>query len=237
MNEDEQQLRAYIEHGSETAFSDLVTRYIDLVYSVAVRLVGGDTHLAQDVVQTVFTDLSRKAKILPHRVVLSGWLCRHTFFVASSIIRAEQRRRNRERQVAQMNASDDSTESNWDRLCPILDEVLQSLGTQDRDAIVLRYFHSRNNNCFSCPAKNVKQLSEPWSRKASKKRSLYSQSRIPIPIQNANCLMTSSSFLPRCCHLMNSRSSGCVIHRKSLLSARKLGIFPAHQKSSKRWPY
>lgn len=88
MSEDEPLLRAYAEQRCEAAFAKLVSRHIDLVYSVAARGVGGDSHLAQDVVQTVFTDLSRKAGRLPAGVVLAGWLCRHTFFVASSLVRA-----------------------------------------------------------------------------------------------------------------------------------------------------
>ena len=38
----------------------------------------------------MFTDLSRKAKPLRGIAVLAGWLYRHTFFVASSTVRAEQ---------------------------------------------------------------------------------------------------------------------------------------------------
>ena len=71
-------LRQYVEHGSESAFRELVTRYIDFVYSVALRRVDGNAYLAQDVAQTVFTDLARKARSLPVDVMLGGWLHRHT---------------------------------------------------------------------------------------------------------------------------------------------------------------
>ncbi len=39
----------YAENGTESAFRDLVARHIDLAYSTALRKVGGDAHLAQDV--------------------------------------------------------------------------------------------------------------------------------------------------------------------------------------------
>ena len=59
--DDEQLLRQFAEECSESAFGELVTRYIDLVYSAVLRALNGDVHLAQDVTQTVFIDLARKA--------------------------------------------------------------------------------------------------------------------------------------------------------------------------------
>ena len=52
-------LRCYAKDRSESAFAELVKRYIDFVYSAALRQVGGDAHLAQDVAQSVFVDLAR----------------------------------------------------------------------------------------------------------------------------------------------------------------------------------
>src|SRR5205823_5447873 len=85
-------LRSYVEDHSEAAFQELVNRYINLVYSVAIRRVGGDTLLAEDVTQMVFTDLARKAASLPANLMLGGWLQRHSGFVAASVVRTEQRR-------------------------------------------------------------------------------------------------------------------------------------------------
>ena len=40
-------LRDYAEHGSEGAFRELVSRYVRLVYSTALRRLGGNAHLAE----------------------------------------------------------------------------------------------------------------------------------------------------------------------------------------------
>ena len=71
-------LEAFTRQQSEAAFADLVSRFIDLVYSVANRQVQGDTHLAQDITQKVFTDLASKAPTLSPDIQRGGWLHRHT---------------------------------------------------------------------------------------------------------------------------------------------------------------
>lgn len=120
MTDNQSLLADYAATGSEPAFRELLTNYIGLVYSAAVRLVGGDTHLAQDVAQTVFIDLARKARTLPKDVMLGGWLHRHTLFVAATIMRGERRRQLRERQAVEMNALQDHTEANLAQVAPIL---------------------------------------------------------------------------------------------------------------------
>jgi DNA-directed RNA polymerase specialized sigma24 family protein len=111
---------------SESAFSELVARHIGLVYAAALRIVHGDTHLAEDVTQTVFIDLARKARSLPRGVVLAGWLHRHTCYTAATAVRTERRRRTREQTAMEMRALDESTESAWERIAPYLDEGLLS---------------------------------------------------------------------------------------------------------------
>jgi hypothetical protein len=60
---DWQLLQAYAKNRSEAAFAELVRLHLDWVYSVALRHVG-DPHLAEDVVQSVFVLLARKARDL-----------------------------------------------------------------------------------------------------------------------------------------------------------------------------
>ena len=144
MTDSQRLLADYVTNGSEQAFCELVTRYLDLVYSTAIRLVGGDAHLAEDVAQTVFVDLARKAPTLPRDVMLGGWLHRDTCFVASKIMRGERRRQFRERQAVEMNALQDHSEANLAQVAPILDEAINQLGAEDRTAILLRFFEQRN---------------------------------------------------------------------------------------------
>src|SRR5271168_4347517 len=137
MTDSQKLLADYLRDGSEQAFRELVARYLDLVYSTAVRLAGGDTHLAEDVAQIVFVDLARMAKSLSSEVRLGGWLHRHTCFVAAKILRGERRRQSRERQAAEMNALQNHSEAHLGQIAPILDEAINQLGAADRTAVVL----------------------------------------------------------------------------------------------------
>jgi RNA polymerase sigma factor (sigma-70 family) len=136
-------LAAYAGTGSEPAFRELVTRYVDLVYSAALRLLNGDSHLAQDVTQTVFADLARMARKLSRETMLGGWLHRHTVFVASNTLRRERRRQVRERQAVEMNSMPDHSEANLALIAPILDEAIDELSSEDRAAILLRFFEQK----------------------------------------------------------------------------------------------
>jgi RNA polymerase sigma factor (sigma-70 family) len=140
MTDDGQLLQQYTRERSKSAFGELVTRHIDLVYSVALRVAGGDSHLAEDVTQTVFLDLARKAPSLPPDAILAGWLYRHAWFTAAKAVRTERRRQIREQTAMEMRALDDNTGSPWELIAPHLDEGLNQLSASERDAIVLRFF-------------------------------------------------------------------------------------------------
>lgn len=137
-------LAEYVQTGSDATFRKLVTRYVDLVYSTALRMVAGDTHRAEDVAQTVFLDLARVARTLPRDVKLGGWLHRDTCFVAANLMRGERRRQSRERQAVEMNALQNNSEADFSLVAPILDEAINELGEADRTAILLRFFEQHD---------------------------------------------------------------------------------------------
>jgi RNA polymerase sigma factor (sigma-70 family) len=135
-------LAEYAQTGSESAFRELVSRYLNFVYSTALRLVGGDAHLAEDVAQTVFIGLASRGRTLSTGVMLGGWLYQHTFHVATKALRTARRRQSREREAVAMSTND--SESNWQQVAPLLDDAITQLEHDDRTAILLRFFEQRN---------------------------------------------------------------------------------------------
>jgi len=143
MTTDSELLRRYAETKSEAAFAELVQRHVNLVYSAALRQVNGDAHLAQDVAQTVFTDLARKAASLSRRATLIGWFYTSAHFAAAKIVRGEHRRRNREEQFMREPTHEPASEADWEKLQPTLDSAMHELKEADREAILWRYFENR----------------------------------------------------------------------------------------------
>src|SRR5688572_5351138 len=126
---DTELLRRYVEERSEPAFAALVQRHLGLVYSVALRRVGGDAHLAEDVAQQVFVDLARKGRILINRATLAGWLYAGAHVASAAIVRRERRRKTRELQAQSMHATDSNsvTDAELTRVRPLVDEAFISL--------------------------------------------------------------------------------------------------------------
>lgn len=145
MTDDAELLRRYVSEHSEAAFAELVQRHLPLVYNAALRQLGGATHRAEDVTQTVFADLARKAATLSRRSHLGGWLYLSTHFAAAKLKRAEQRREIREQAAYLMNEgfSSGAKEVEWDQLRPVLDDAMVELNERDREVILLRFFENR----------------------------------------------------------------------------------------------
>ncbi|MGH7947560.1 MAG: TonB family protein, partial [Opitutaceae bacterium] len=146
MNDDAELLRCYVEKGANDAFSELVRRHVNLVYSAALRQLNGDVHLAADATQIVFADLARKARSLAGHRVLAGWLFTSTRYATAKLVRAERRRHAREAEAHLMHEinQDNGAQLDWQRVRPVLDDVMGELGEPDREAILLRFFEGRD---------------------------------------------------------------------------------------------
>ncbi len=143
MIDDMDLVRQYARSKSEEAFATLVSRHVNLVYSVALRQVR-DAHLAEEITQTVFIILARKARSLTSKTVISGWLYRTARYASAKALTMQRRRQHRE-QEAYMRAQLNETESNaWMQIEPVLDTAMAQLGEKDHNAVVLRFFEGRN---------------------------------------------------------------------------------------------
>jgi len=138
-------LRQFAEDGNEAAFAEVVRRYADLVYSVAMRLTFGNAALADDVAQLVFIDLARKAGGLTGHPTLVGWLHTATRYNTLRMIRSEQRRQLREQETDLMPENSSASEPDWAQLRPWLDEAIGQLKQADAEAVLLRFFQGRSH--------------------------------------------------------------------------------------------
>jgi RNA polymerase sigma factor (sigma-70 family) len=139
---DSELLKNYVQMRSEEAFAELVRRHIGLVYSAALRKMNGVSHLAEDITQIVFSSLAKKAPELTRHTSIAGWLHTSVRYAASDSRRSEQRRSTREQDSFLMNEllNPDGSSPDWEQLRPIIDDTLNELEAEDREAILLRYF-------------------------------------------------------------------------------------------------
>jgi RNA polymerase sigma factor (sigma-70 family) len=142
MTSDLDLLGQYARNQAQDAFTEIVRRHVNLVYSAALRQVRSP-QLAEEVAQSVFTDLARNAGKLKPDTILTAWLYQVTRRTAVDVVRQESRRQLREQIASEMNAMN-ATASDWTQIEPLLDDAMAALEETDRSAILLRYFENKN---------------------------------------------------------------------------------------------
>jgi RNA polymerase sigma factor (sigma-70 family) len=143
MTDDMALLQEYARHNSEEAFAMLVSRHVNLVYSVALRRVH-DAHLAEEITQAVFIILARKAETLGPKTILPGWLCRAARYTSANALTMQRRRQRREQEAYMQSILNEPEPEAWRQIAPLLDGAMEQLGQKDHDAVVLRFFEGRN---------------------------------------------------------------------------------------------
>ncbi len=141
-NDDMALVREYAQSNSEQAFATLVSRHVNLVHSVALRQVR-DPHLAEEITQSVFIILARKAKSLNPKTILAGWLCRTARYVSANTLSIQRRRQFREQEAHMESILNEPEPDVWDQIAPLVDEALNCLGEKEHDAVVLRFFNGK----------------------------------------------------------------------------------------------
>jgi len=145
MTSDMDLVREYARDSSEEAFVELVSRHVNLVYSVALHQLR-DAPLAEEVTQVTFIILARKAGSLGPQTILSAWLCRTAQYTAARALRTERRRQGREQEAymqSMLNQPEPET-SPWPDIAPLLNLAMAGLGEKEHSAIVLRFFEGKD---------------------------------------------------------------------------------------------
>jgi RNA polymerase sigma factor (sigma-70 family) len=141
-NDDWALLNSYARDGSHEAFAQIVAKYAGFVFAVARRRVR-DVQLAEDVTQSVFIVLARRAGDLRGGVSLAAWLHQTTLLAAANAIRSEHRRRAREKAAVEIAENFRADAGCRDDALLDLDEALEQISRGDRDVLSLHYLESR----------------------------------------------------------------------------------------------
>ncbi len=199
MNDDRALVQAYARSGSEEAFAALVTRHVNLVYSVALRQVR-DPHLAEEITQTVFILLARKASSLGSQTVVSGWLCQTARYVSARALTMQRRRLEREQEAFMQSPSSDpshpavSTDEDWKQIEPLLDDAMSRLPEADHNAVVLRFLEGRSYRDVSAQLGITEAAAKMRVNRAiGKLRSLLARRGVALPVASIAAAVSAHS--------------------------------------------
>jgi len=140
MSDDTTLLRRYVDEPAEAAFTALVRRHLDLVHAVALRRFCNDTWQAEEMAQTVFSQLAREADPLSRRGMIAAWLYAATLRTAAPNPAAAGPVLPSSPGTGGVERAAVAGESRWDAAC---DEALDELPEADRTALLLHFFQQR----------------------------------------------------------------------------------------------
>jgi len=131
---------------SQTA-EELIRRHIHFVRAVALRRVGGDEHLADDVTQAVFILLLRKAHRISSEAGMTSWLYTTTRYAAANAVKMLRRRKFHEQRFA---APADTNSSQSDavetaELGLLVHQAIDKLPRTDRLCLVMNFLQEKTH--------------------------------------------------------------------------------------------
>ena len=143
---DREFLRAFARHPSAENFRPFLELYLAFVYSAAHSLQHDDARAA-DVTRAVFFAFAYKARKLPKKTVVAGWLFRMTRLASKKLIQnprlcatAGQPPLSAPRGGEEGKGAfrvDPETRALWTTLAPNIDEAVDRLPVKVRDAVLL----------------------------------------------------------------------------------------------------
>jgi RNA polymerase sigma factor (sigma-70 family) len=130
-------LGRFARHRDGEAFSILMDRYADMVYTTCRRTLGDEAQAA-DAAQETFVELAKKADQITGSA--GGWLHKVATRRAVDLIRQNASRRRREEAYAQ---DAECRASSWSEVEPVVDEALEDLPEDLRELLVLHFLRGR----------------------------------------------------------------------------------------------
>ena len=175
---DAELLREFVKSHSDAAFAGLVKNHVNLVYSTALRMVR-DAALAEDVTQSVFIQLARKAPTLREGNALPGWLYRVTHCQAANAVRSEQTRRRLETEATMQTQPEDN--ASWKHIESDLDEAMTALNAEEQNLVVMRFFQNQNwHDISAAVALSEDTVQRRVGRALEKLRSFFAQRGVAV---------------------------------------------------------
>ncbi|MGB7769121.1 MAG: sigma-70 family RNA polymerase sigma factor [Verrucomicrobiia bacterium] len=261
MTSDLDLLNQFARENSQAAFSEIVRRHLDLVYSAALRQVHS-SQLAEDIAQSVFTDLARNVGKMgstgvPPVSSLTPWLYAVTRRTAIDAIRKESRRQLREQIAVEMNTMN-ATTNDWTQIEPLLDEAMAALDETDRSAVLLRFFENKSlREIGEALGASEDAAQKRVSRAVERLREFFSKRNVTIGASGLAVLVSANAVQAAPVGLATTISAaavlaGTAVHTSTLIAATKTiamttiqktiigamlaaaigtGIFEAHQNS------
>ncbi len=137
---DDELLESYVGDGNETAFAELVDRYLPLVYGLASREIY-DFRLAEEIAQNVFGALARQTRKRRKPDHVSAWIYCTTRKQIALTMRSERRRKRREEAAAlESRLEPDHSEGMWNEYIPDLNAALADMALSDQRILFLRFY-------------------------------------------------------------------------------------------------
>jgi RNA polymerase sigma factor (sigma-70 family) len=165
---------------------------VNLVYSAALRQVRS-SQLAEEITQSVFSDLAKNADKLKPETILTAWLYQVARRTAIDVIRKESRRQLREQIAVEMNAMN-ATANDWTQIEPLLDDAMAALDETDRSAILLRYFENKNlREVGETLGTNEDAAQKRVSRAVEKLREFFSKRNVTIGTSGLTVLISANA--------------------------------------------
>jgi RNA polymerase sigma factor (sigma-70 family) len=216
--DDHELLSAYVQ-GDERAFEALVEKYFRMVFATAARQTG-DFHLAEEVSQTVFLILSRKARGFSSRASVGGWLMQTTRFVCKDAIKMRRRRQQHEQELEATIEHSLETLAEPGMLEALLDEALLTLKADEHAGVFARFVEGKNfKEIAAMLAISEDTAQKRISRSLDKLRAFMVKRGAKVPLTSVAGLLSG-----RAAHEATNQALSSAIHTTLAFLKAKPGV-------------